>query len=209
MVWWSGKGWACVDGHHRYAAYLLAEVGNSHPIPVVVFQGTLWQAMSAAGAANTKNKLQMSGTEKSNTAWRLVVMTDMSKAEAAKVACVSESTVANMRKVFNQFEAKIAATIEDLASPLHANFRDLSWTDAKRIAEGRDEVDFDRDEANEKKAQVMALTLRKSLGAEGAKYPEVFARALEIYSPRLPEQLAEYWEDDEESDADEQVASEF
>lgn len=203
LVWWSEKGWACLDGHHRYAAYLLAEVGSKHPVPVEVFLGTIWQAMGAAGSANTKNKLQMSTTEKSNTAWSLVAMTDLSKAEAAKVACVSESTVANMRKVFNQFESTIAASISDLTSPPHANFRDLSWAESKRIAEGRDEVDFDWAEANENKAQAMALTLRKSLGAEGARYPEVFARALDIYSPRLPEQLAEYWDDDE------QEASEF
>jgi hypothetical protein len=55
----------------------------------------------------------------------------------------------------------------------------------------------------------MALALRKSLGAEGAKYPEVFARALEIYSPRLPEQLTEYWGDDEDSETDEQEESDF
>ncbi len=180
-----------------------------HPVPVEVFQGTLWHAMGAAGAANTKNKLQMSAAEKSNTAWRLVAMTDMSKAEAAKAACVSESTVANMRKVFNQFEAKIAASIDDLTSPPHAHFRDLSWADAKRLAEGRDEVDFDWEKANERKANEMALALRKAIGKEGWKQPEVLARALELYGKRLPEQLVEFWGSQEDSKDDDEEANEF
>jgi hypothetical protein len=50
-------------------------------------------------------------------------MTDMSKAEAANAAGVSETTVANMRKVFNQFEAKMNAALDDLSSFPHANFR--------------------------------------------------------------------------------------
>jgi hypothetical protein len=112
-----------------------------------------------------------------------------------------------MRKVFIQLKSKENGETDDLVAPIRGNFRDLSWADAKRLVEGRDAADFDRDEANEKKAQEMALALRRSLGAEGAKYPEVFARALEIYASRLPEQLAEFWRDDEDSEADEQEDS--
>lgn len=209
VIWWDGKGWACVDGHHRYEAYLLAGVGSSHSVPVEVFTGSLNQAMAAAAEANTKDKLPMSRTEKSNTAWHLVTMADMSKVEVAKASGVSESTVATMRKVFAQLESKANDVAVDLLASPQGDFRDLSWADAKRLAAGRDAADFDRDEANEKKAQEMALNLRKSLGAEGAKYPEVFARALEIYAPRLPEQLADYWGDDEDSEAEEDEASDF
>jgi ParB-like chromosome segregation protein Spo0J len=209
LIWWDGKDWACVDGHHRYEAYLLAGTDISHSVPVEVFDGSLNQAMRAAAEANTKDKLPMSRSEKSNTAWHLVTMADMSKVEVSKASSVSESTVATMRKVFIQLESKVNDEADDLMVPLRGDFRDLSWADAKRLAEGRSAADFDRDEANEKKAQEMALALRKSLGAEGAKYPEVFARALEIYASRLPEQLAEYWRDEEESEANEQEDSDF
>lgn len=209
LIWWDGKGWACVDGHHRYEAYLLAGVEISHGVPVEVFDGSLNQAMRAAAEANTKDKLPMSRSEKSNTAWHLVTMADMTKVEVSKASSVSESTVATMRKVFIQLESKENDEADDLMVPLRGDFRDLSWADAKRLVEGRSDADFDRDEANEKKAQEMALALRKSLGAEGAKYPEVFARALEIYAARLPDQLAEYWRDEEDSEANEQEDSDF
>lgn len=203
LVWWDGKDWTCVDGHHRHAAYTLAEVGSEHPVPVEVFQGTLGQAMGAAASANTRNKLAMSSVEKSNAAWRIVAMTDMSKSEAASAAGVSESTVANMRKVFNQLEAKVNAALDELSISPHGNFRDLNWEQAKRLAEGRDEVDFDREEANEKKASDMALALRKAIGKEGWKQPEILARALELYDGRLPEQLADFWGNQDGSEEDE------
>lgn len=204
LVWWDGKGWTCVDGHHRHAAYSLAEVGSKHPIPVDVFIGTLGQAMGAAASANTKNKLAMSSTEKSNAAWRIVAMTDMSKSEAAKAAGVSESTVASMRKVFSQLEAKVDSAQSELSSSPHGKFRDLSWDQAKRLAEGRDEADFDREEANEKKANDMATALRKAIGKEGWKQPEILARALELYDSRLPEQLADFWGNQDGLEEDEQ-----
>jgi ParB-like chromosome segregation protein Spo0J len=209
LIWWDGKGWACVDGHHRYEAYLLAGVEISHGVPVEVFDGSLNQAMRAAAEANTKDKLPMSRSEKSNTAWHLVTMADMTKVEVSKASSVSESTVATMRKVFIQLESKENDEADDLMVPLRGDFRDLSWADAKRLIEGRSASDFDRDEANEKKAQEMALALRRSLGAEGAKYPEVLARALEIYASRLPEQLAEFWHDEEDSEADAQEDGDF
>ena len=86
-VWWDGKGWACVDGHHRHAAYKVAGVGT---IPVNVFVGSLAQAMAAAAGANTKDKLIMTRTEKSDAAWHMVTMIEMSKAEVAAAAGVSE-----------------------------------------------------------------------------------------------------------------------
>jgi len=208
-IWWDGKGWACVDGHHRYEAYFQAEVGNAHKVPVEVFTGTLNQAMRAAAEANTKDKLPMSRTEKSNTAWHLVTMADMTKVEVATASGVSESTVATMRKVFAQLESKASEVAVDLMAPSREDFRDLSWASAKRLADGRDDNDFDWDEANEQKAQGMAMALRKSLGSEGAKYPDVFARALEIYDSRLPDRLMGWWGDDEDAEADGDDASDF
>ena len=42
-------------------------------------------------------------------AWHIEAMTGILKAEATKVASASESTIANMRKVFSQLEAKVNA----------------------------------------------------------------------------------------------------
>lgn len=192
-VWWDGRAWACIDGHHRYEAYLSAKVGSTHPVPVEVFAGTLNEAMGFAAEANTRDKLSMSRTEKSNAAWHLVTMAGMSKSEIAKASTVSEGTVAAMRRVLAQLDAKANEVTDDLTVPTQGDFRDLSWADAKSLAEGRERPDFDRAAADEAKAQQMATALAKALGREAAKYPETFARALELYDSRLPEALAEWW----------------
>jgi ParB-like chromosome segregation protein Spo0J len=205
-VWWDGNAWACVDGHHRHDAYTAAELGSAHLVPVQVFEGTLGQAMALAAMENTKDKLAMSSREKSNTAWRLVAMTDMTKSETAKAACVSESLVSAMRRVVIKLDAEISDAANDLSRSAYSEFRELNWADAKRLSEGRDAADFDHDEVSEKKAQEMALSLRKALGPTGgAKNLEVFARALEIYDSRLPDLLADWWRilDDEEEEVTE------
>jgi hypothetical protein len=87
-VWWDGKAWACVDGHHRLAAYAKAGKGTAD-VPVQVFDGTLEEALVLAARTNTKDKLPMSRAEKSNAAWRLVLTTPLSKATLAEAAGVS------------------------------------------------------------------------------------------------------------------------
>lgn len=204
-VWWDGRGWACVDGHHRHEAYKVAEVASGHAVPVTVFVGTVAQAMAVAAGANSKDKLAMTASEKSDAAWHLTVATEMSKAEVASKAKVSESSVANMRRVRDELKRKEAAA-PDLEVSRYAGFMDLRWTEALRLNKGLDAPDFDRESADERKAQVMALKLRQAIGDEGAKFPEVMARALEIYDSRLPDQLAEWWsepgDDEEESEGE-------
>lgn len=170
-----------------------------HAIPVEVFEGTLEQAMGRAASANTKDKLVMSSAAKSNTAWRLVSATGLSKMATADASGVGESTVAAMRRVFAQLTARATPSNEFGVSTV-ADLRDLSWAEAKRLAAGQDEADFDWETANEKKAQAMALALRKALGKEGGRYPEVLARALDIYDSRLARQLVDLWRDREDAE---------
>ena len=199
-VWWDGRAWACVDGHHRHDAYVAADVASGHPIPVDVFDGTIAQAMAVAARSNTKNKLSMTSSEKSNTAWHLTAFTDMSKLEVSLAADVSESSVAAMRRVRDDLKRKDDAT-PDLEVSRYLGFLDLKWAEALRLSKGLDAPDFDRESADERKAQEMAAALRRAIGDQAAKFPEVFARALAIYDSRLPDQLAEWWGeqgDDEE-----------
>lgn len=51
----------------------------------------------------------------------------------------------------------------------------------------------------------MAPAIRRAIGSEGEKYPEVLARALDIYDSRLMGWLVEWWggkEDDEDAPSD-------
>jgi hypothetical protein len=161
-------------------------------VPVEAFEGSLAQAMAQAAAGNSKAKLSMTSAEKSNAAWRLVAVTDLSKAETAKAAGVSEGTVANMRRVHTVLKLREDRNSDALlVSPL-GDLADLSWPDAKRLAEGRDKPDFDWEAANAKKAQEWATALAKTFGREAGKNPAVFAMALEIYDSRLMAQMADW-----------------
>jgi hypothetical protein len=208
-VWWDGKAWACVDGHHRHAAYVKAAVASDHSIPVQAFEGTVEEAMALAASANSRDKLAMTSAEKSNAAWRMVVVTQASKATVAKAAGVSESTVANMRRVRSQLDARGSVETDDLTLRAGVDYRDLGWPEAKRLAEGREAVDFDREAADEKKAQDMASSLLRAIGDEGRKYPFVLARALEIYDSRLEATLMDYWGARDESEDSLEQTEEF
>jgi hypothetical protein len=180
-VWWDGRHWTCIDGHHRIAAYRQAGVG--HEVPVQVFQGTPEQASLQAARGNTRDKLQMSESEKMGAAWRIVTTSSgASKAETAEASGASERSVASMRKVRDKLRLMGHEPAE------------MSWEAARRMAAGEapgDAVDWDA--RTEQEAQEMAGKLLKALGKRGHQRVEVLARALELYASRLPEQLGEYW----------------
>lgn len=193
-VWWDGKWWACIDGHHRLAAYQLAGKGH-HAIPVEVFSGPLEAAIARAAEGNTRDKLPMSSREKTETAWRLTLAeTSFSKAKVAELSGASARTVATMREV----RAKLIQ--------LHPE-RDLSelgWNRARMLAKGEEAEEINWDDRIEQEAREFANLLAKHLGKRGHQRREAFARALEIYDDGLPAFLRGHWatDDDEEIDID-------
>lgn len=97
------------DGHHRIAAYRAANF--TKPIPVVYFNGTVREAVIAAGTANSKAKLQMTQEERMNRAWQLVkwdaeadekMGTVFTKVAISESASVATSTVSNMRSTLKK-----------------------------------------------------------------------------------------------------------
>lgn len=181
LVWWDGKHWTCIDGHHRIEAYKRA--GGFDEVPVRVFRGTPEQASLQAARGNSRAKLQMSATEKLGAAWRIVsTASDVSKQETAEASGASERTVANMRKVRDQLLQMSKVPTE------------MSWDAARRLASGEDAAEsIDWEDRNEKEAQEMANKLLAALGKRGQQRVEALARALEIYSSQLPAQLVEHW----------------
>ena len=204
-VWWDGRSWACLDGHHRHAAYTRAALGVNYSVPVEVFTGSLDEAVGRSASGNTQDKLPMTTGEKQDAAWRMVAHTQLSKAAVVKASAASDSQVAIMRKALKILEAREAAT--KFGDPW-TDHRNLRWAEARRLARGQEAPDFDRESANEKKAQAMAKALRSALGKEGALYPQIMARALELYDSRLPEALAEWWSPaEDDGDGTEEDAS--
>lgn len=191
-VWWDGKSWVCIDGHHRIAAYQFAQKGH-HDVPVEFFSGTLEQAVAKAAEGNTHDKLPMSPREKTETAWRLTIAdTSFSKAKVAELSGASDGTVASMRRV--------KATL--LQQAPRRDLSELSWGKARMLAAGQSDEEIDWEDKIEKEAQEFAKILAKHLGKRGHQRREAFARALEIYDGALPGYLQEHWagasEDDEE-----------
>lgn len=189
-VWWDGKGWACIDGHHRIEAYRRAGKDH-HAVPVEVFSGPLEAAIARAAEGNTHDKLPMSSREKTETAWRLTLAdTSFSKAKVAELSGASARTVATMR------EAK--AKLRQLHP--ERDLSELTWHHARMLAQGQEVEEINWQERTEQEAQEFADVLAKHLGKRGHQRRESFARALEICDAGLPEFLREHWGLNEEDD---------
>lgn len=181
-VFWSGKQWVCINGHHRLRAYRAVK-WQGH-IPVRAFAGSLDEALGFAGEDNRKDKLPMSSTEKTNAAWRLVCLTALSKAAIVEKMGVSDGIVAKMRRVLATLRKQYPD--EDPAG--------MTWLQARSRASGEedDRAEFDLNEA----AQQLANRLLKAHGEHLGKNLEVLAEALAIYDKRLPGALGHYWRDE-------------
>ena len=180
-VWWDGKKWTVIDGHHRINAYVRAGKGH-HAVPVEVYEGTPEEALGRAAEANTKDKLQMSSSEKSTAAWRLVVLTQgSSKAQQAQYAGVSERLIAMMRKARATLLSNGEHHLEALS--------EMAWNEARRHAMGAPD-DWSPEE-EEVRVEKMTTALRKALGATADLQPDIFMRAVERFSPRLAKAIEE------------------
>jgi hypothetical protein len=193
-VWWSGQHWVCVDGHHRIAAYVRASMRTSE-VPVEVFKGSPADALARAAETNSMDKLPMSKAEKVNAGWRLVVMGEaLSKAKQAHAAGISERQIAAMRAVRKRLLGK-GVPLENLA--------EMSWQAARMTDVGEDAAEWSEEET-EKRAQKMATDIRKALGNTAETQPEIFFRAVEVYSTKLAKAL-EAWFGGEREDEDVQA----
>lgn len=191
-IWWDGKTWTCIDGHHRIEAYKKVDY-DYQSVPVRVFSGSLDEAIVYAAKGNTKDKLPMHSNEKREAAWRLTIGTDLSKADVVEATGVSDGTVANMRKVKKTLLGKDPEF--DLSS--------LTWMEAFSKAKGKEQDDIDWEDRLEKDAEKIAALLAKHLPKSNRKFPETFARAIEIYDTRLAENLMEHWGSKEDGDEEE------
>lgn len=169
-----------LDGHHRYAAFQRA----THPpadIPVVYFEGTLHEAVLAAGEANSKAKLPMSARERMDYAWRLELLGGYSLAQIGRASGASKSQVAEMRKIRKKLGA----------DAVHCR----TWWQARRASKG-DVAELMSDEEREvwkqEQAERYADALARNFSTKLAGHPEIAAMALKIYFGRkLPELVSE------------------
>ncbi len=197
-VFWTGREWTCIDGHHRLAAYI-ENIREGHwqgDIPVETFDGDLYAAIGQAGRDNARDKKPLSEKEKSNVAWRLVCLNHQhgkelySIAKTAAASGVSVRLVSTMRSILKRIEKEY---------PIHMYPK--TWELARMIAEGKSTEDIGFEEILARKAQRLADKLKSKMQQDLTKNPIVTAMALELYAPTLKEQLMKAWSqpaDDEE-----------
>lgn len=182
IVWWSGKAWYVIDGHHRLEAYKRAAgKGKAKPkdIPVEVFRGSLQEAIRQASRLNCRNKLEMTKADKLERAWMLTCMEEgSSKAEISEATGVSDRTVATMRR-------KKADLLK--VNP-QRNLLGLTWEEAKRGEQRTLDEDW-----LERQAREWSSRLVKTFGNKLIDQPEIAARAIQMYSDRLPLELVRFF----------------
>lgn len=186
LVWWSGKYWRVIDGHHRLLAY--DRLNKQKPntlgnIPVRVFKGSLEEAMLEAAKQNSKDKLPMSKAEKLNRAWKFTYKGIGSKRLIAEACKIHAQTVANMRKKLEEIKAW---------TPLHweAWCQNSNWEQAKKFGQAEREISEDW---KEKLAKKWTDRLGVAFGTKFAQQPEIAAMALEMYSEKLVSGLCDEW----------------
>jgi hypothetical protein len=173
-IFWVGDAWALIDGHHRYKAY--KAIGFTDPVPVVVFSGTLDEAIGQALRGNSKDKLSMSKSEKTNAAWRLVISTGLSLNQLAAVSTISKPTVILMKKAMRHLRETDPSIDLD----------ELSWREALLKYQGKELEEFEPDpEWRHKRVAEVAQVLSDTFGGEFKQKPEIFWEAIRNYDSNL------------------------
>jgi len=143
--------------------------------------------MGLAGRLNDREKVKISGSEKMNSAWRMVCAGEGSIRQQSVYSGVAKSTISNMRNV----KAALLSGRRPIAQLINAG-----WKQSREWAHGKTHRDHSP-EALEMMAQDMAKELKKLKTTSAVKSPHVFARAIEIISPVLPRRLVEsdpFWD---------------
>lgn len=190
-VWWGGKRWIVIDGHHRLAAHRLAQErgGEARKVAVKAHPTMpLEEALGAASLLNAREKVTITREERGDAAWRLVCCGTGSIKEQAAWSGAGKSQISIMRGVFDRLQAKRIP---------HETLIDRGWDWSRALDQGKNKGEFNPDMI-EVQAQEWAKKLGRALGSQRlAESPEVLARALQIISPALPSGLIQtdtFWE---------------
>lgn len=188
-----------IDGHHRFEAY--KRTSNAQGVPVEYFTGSPRQAVLEAVRRNSLPSIQMTGPQRQNVAWRLVLSHAYSKREIAAASGVSYGQVGIMRSA---------------AKALGEDALEMSsWWLAQRKWKGKEQQDFtdlEREAWIKGQGQRAADGYRDQFGMWLANHPEFAAIGLVVYfgrrSPELLRELkhlvaeAGYCDDEEEEAAE-------
>lgn len=197
VVWWSGRNWRCLDGHHRLLAYKEAnkKLKLKTPIvdiPVEVFAGSFEEAHAHAIRLNSKIKLNMSHDDRMESAWQQVCLDtkrDRKVTDIASLTKVSVSLVEKMRRYHRTLLTNETLWEDNGFQKVPRVPEGMSWNMARQIVEGRKVLRDYGDAEMKAEAKALGYKLRKTCGAMLSKKPTVTALALREYSRQLPKML--------------------
>jgi hypothetical protein len=180
-VFWTGRRWVLIEGHHRLAAYGLSKKNpkGTRQVPVIAHVGmSLQAAQGLASITNSREKVTIPQWKRLNVAWRMTCIGEGSIAQLARESGCGKSTISNMREAKAELLTKEWMTIERLT--------DAEWLTARAWWKGQEKPQDWTLEADEAKALEIAEFLSKHLNGYLVRRPETFARALSLVSEELP-----------------------
>lgn len=185
VVWWSGKCFRVIDGHHRLEAYRRAAKQPKlrvAGIPVIVFEGTLERAIAEAIKGNAKDKLAMTREDKLNAAWRMSIDGGVSRKDVWKYTGASTGSVSAMRRKISELQKIYPTSWRDVAMS-------QTWIEI-RAGDRTTLTEYD-DEWEKRVIQAGILAIRKDFPrGKLVKNPIMAYRILEGYSPNLVANIA-------------------
>ncbi|MCP2679805.1 hypothetical protein NHF45_09720 [Maricaulaceae bacterium NA33B04] len=199
VVFWSGKQWFIVDGHHRLEAYRTSKKWDGANVPVEAFQGTPREAVAEAVERNSKTTMPLLKTEKSDIGWKLVCLTDLKVKEVMAKADISSGTVKKMRARLRELLDKFPDRYTE------QKLADQPWREVIKPTFGGPEEEREIDDEWEAKlAHDFRDRLRKEFGDKLTKCPDAFAMAIRLLHEGLPAMLMESpeWQDQRDARLD-------
>jgi len=197
VVWWSGKNWRCLDGHHRLVAYKEAnsKLRLKTPItdiPVEVFVGSFDEAHAHAIRLNNKIKLNMSFEDRMESTWQQVCLDTKRERKLSEIAALTKVSVGLVEKMrrYHRMLLTDETLWEDTGFQKVPRVpEEISWNMARQIVEGRKVLRDYGDAEMKAEAKALGYKLRKTCGAMLSKKPTITALALREYSRQLPKVL--------------------
>lgn len=179
-----------IDGHHRLEAYKKVKLGK---VKAHIFDGNAHAAKLASATENQKARLQMSGQERTQSAWNLVKAGLISESptrwvysenQIIQATNASDGTIKSMRTIFKQYKSK-GMEVPD------------SWITARTGEMEGVERDWDAELAKQIDAYRKIL-LKYLPKLTTSRKREAFALALVSFSPQSTQEILRHILDTDE-----------
>ena len=200
VVWWSGKAFYCVDGHHRliaiqrYNKEQLVKAGRNvtdrrraaqkaSKVPVKIIVGTLSEALSWSSRENGKARLSLRKKDRMDWAWKTLVLHEggviegrFNKAQRSRDLHVSRRSLGMMGSVFEKITTQVEPDRYPSDQPEVRRgavlaLAEVGWAKAQAVAEGRAITASWDDDQRAREVEKISKRILSALGKEAMRAP--------------------------------------